>query len=501
MYKLGFDNEKYLNQQFEHILERVNQYDGKLYLEFGGKLMYDFHAARVLPGYDPNVKIKLLARLKDQADIILCIYAGDIERKKMRVDFGITYDIEVLKLIDDLKRWGLNVAGVVITRYENQPAATQFKNKLERRGIKTYTHGYTVGYPTDINKVVSPEGYGANPYIETTKKLVIVTAPGPGSGKLATCLNQLYHDSVNGKKSGYSKFETFPIWNVPLNHPVNIAYESATADLKDINVIDPFHLEAYGETTVNYNRDVDSFPLLKRILEKITGEPSIYKSPTDMGVNMVGYGIVDDEVVRNASNQEIIRRCFVYECEYMKGLVDKETVERAELIMENLGLTKEDRPVVVPAREAAKKCKPNNSGISSCGSAIMLKDGEIITGRHSDIMNSTSSVLLNAIKHMAGIPDNIYLLTPDVIDSMISLKKRMNQNFLSLNLQETLIALSISATTNHTAKLALDKLEDLKDCELHCTHMLVDGDEAEIRKLGINMTSDPLFLSNYLYMK
>jgi uncharacterized protein (UPF0371 family) len=501
MYRQGFDNDKYLNQQFENILERVNEYDGKLYLEFGGKLMYDFHAARVLPGYDPNVKVKLLSRLKNEADIILAIYAGDIERKKMRADFGITYDMECLKLIDDFKRWELNVAGVVITRYEGQPAATQFKNKLERRGIKTYTHGFTQGYPTDINKVVSEEGYGANAYIETENKLVIVTAPGPGSGKLATCLNQLYHDSVQGKKSGYAKFETFPIWNVPLNHPVNIAYESATADLKDFNVIDPFHLEAYDKTTVNYNRDVDSFPLLKRILEKITGEESVYKSPTDMGVNMVGYGIVDDDAVRSASQQEIIRRCFVYECEYMKGLVDKETVERAELIMENLGLAKEDRMVVTPAREAAKDCKHGREDIISCGAAIMLKDGTMITGKNSEIMNATSSVVLNAIKHMANIPDNIHLLTPSIIESIISLKKRLKENFEALSLQETLIALSISATTNHTAKVALETLEQLAGCELHCTHMLLPGDESEIRKIGISMTSDPLFPSNDLYMK
>jgi len=501
MYKQGFDNEKYLNQQFESILERVKDYDGKLYLEFGGKLMYDFHAARVLPGYDPNVKVKLLSRLKDEADIILAIYAGDIERKKMRADFGITYDMECLKLIDDFKRWELNVAGVVITRYEGQPAATQFKNKLERRGIKTYTHGYTQGYPTDINKVVSEEGYGANPYIETSNKLVIVTAPGPGSGKLATCLNQLYHDSVRGEKSGYAKFETFPIWNVPLNHPVNIAYESATADLRDFNVIDPFHMEAYNKTTVNYNRDVDSFPLLKRILEKITGEESVYKSPTDMGVNMVGYGIIDDDAVRYASNQEIIRRCFVYECEYMKGLVDKETVERAELIMENLGLKKEDRPVVTPAREAAKECDHKNDEIVACGAAIMLKDGTMITGKNSDIMNATSSVVLNAIKHMANIPDNIHLLTPSVIESIISLKTRLKENFVRLSLQETLIALSISATTNHTAKVALETMEQLAGCELHCTHMLIPGDESEARKIGISLTSDPVFPSNDLFMK
>jgi len=344
--RIGFDSERYLEEQSAAILERVGKFDGALYLEFGGKLIYDYHAARVLPGFDPNVKMRLLQKLKDKADIILCIYAGDIERKKVRADFGITYDADAMKLIDDIREWGLEVRAVVVTRYDNQPSAKLFKTKLERRGVKVYTHAATKGYPTDVDLIVSKDGYGANAYIETHNPLVVVTGPGPGSGKLATCLSQLYHDYMKGKRSGYAKFETFPIWNLPLKHPVNVAYESATADIRDYNEIDPFHLEAYGKTAVNYNRDVAAFPLLKRILEKITGAESIYKSPTDMGVNRAGFGIIDDEALRLAAKQEVIRRYFRYSCEYVVGLVDKETVQRAELIMKGLDMKPEDRPVV-----------------------------------------------------------------------------------------------------------------------------------------------------------
>ena len=333
--KTCFDNEKYLKEQTSEILERVKMFNNKLYLEFGGKLLYDYHAARVLPGYDPNIKMRLLTELKDKADIVLCIYAGDIERKKIRADFGITYDADALKLIDDLRNWGVNVLGVNITRFENQPAATLFKNKLERRGIKVYTHSYTRGYPTDVELIVSDEGYGANEYIETEKPLVIVTGPGPGSSKLATCLSQLYHDYRRGIKSGYAKFETFPIWNLPLKHPLNVAYEAATADIKDFNLIDPFHLDAYGQIVVNYNRDVEVFPVLKRILEKITGGESFYKSPTDMGVNRAGFAITGDEGTKEAAMQEIIRRYFRYRCEYAMGFADKDTVQRVELFIED----------------------------------------------------------------------------------------------------------------------------------------------------------------------
>src|SRR5512137_3110725 len=357
----AFDNERYLVEQTQAILERVDRFGTKLYLEFGGKLLYDYHAARVLPGFDPNVKMRLLQQLKDRAEIILCIYAGDIERRKVRADFGITYDSDALKLIDDLRRWNIQVSAVVITRYDEQPAARVFKNKLERQGIRVYTHGFTAGYPTDVDTIVSARGYGANTVIPTTKRLVVVTAPGPGSGKLATCLSQLYHEHLAGRTVGYAKFETFPIWNLPLKHPVNIAYESATADLRDFNLVDPFHLEAYGQTAVNYNQDVEIFPVLRRILERILGKAP-YQSPTDMGVNRAGFGIIDDEAVREASRQEIIRRYFRYSCEYALGLTNKETVQRAELLMDELSLRPEHRIVVEPARNAALEAKEKGKG-------------------------------------------------------------------------------------------------------------------------------------------
>jgi uncharacterized protein (UPF0371 family) len=500
--KIGFDNEKYLAEQTAAILERVARFDDKLYLEFGGKLIFDYHASRVLPGFDPNVKMRLLQRLKDKADIVLCIYAGDIERKKVRADFGITYDADAMKLIDDLRDWGLDVAAVVITRYDRQPAAAQFKNKLQRRGIKVYTHPATKGYPTDVDLIVSKDGYGANEYIETKNRLVVVTGPGPGSGKLATCLLQLYHDHVRSRRSGYAKFETFPIWNLPLKHPVNAAYEAATADLRDYNAIDPFHLEAYGVTAVNYNRDIDAFPLLRRILEKITGAEALYKSPTDMGVNRAGFGIIDDEVVRAAARQEVIRRYFRYRCEYAMGLADKETADRAELIMKDLGVGPEDRPVVKAAREAAKECerkKKGNDGIY-CGAAIELNDGTIVTGKNSPLMHAASALVLNAIKKLAGVPDRIHLLSPSLTNSIGHLKTDiMKKKSMSLDLEETLIALSISATTNPTAEAAMEKLVELSGCEAHTTHMPTPGDEAGLRRLGVNLTSDPEFSTKSLF--
>ncbi|MFO7618264.1 MAG: DUF1846 family protein, partial [Thermoplasmata archaeon] len=379
----GFDNEKYLREQTEAIMKRVGDAERKLYLEFGGKIIFDYHASRVLPGFDPNVKMQLLHKLKDNADIILCIYAGDIERRKVRADFGITYDADAMKLIDDLREWGIEITGVVITRFQDQPAVNIFKNKLERRDITVYTHTHTKGYPSNVDLIVSDEGYGANAYIETSKPLVIVTGPGPGSGKLATCLSQLYHDYRNGMSSGYSKFETFPIWNLPLNHPVNVAYEAATADIGDFNMIDPYHLKAYGKETVNYNRDVEVFPVVKSILEKIMEAESPYKSPTDMGVNMAGFGIIDDDIVREAAKQEVIRRAFRYNCEYMKGFVNKATVKLSEHLMEQLGVGYENRKVVVPARNAAEEAKAR-SGPSSetcSGAAIMLRLGRRSAGR------------------------------------------------------------------------------------------------------------------------
>ncbi|HRS90032.1 MAG TPA: DUF1846 domain-containing protein [Smithellaceae bacterium] len=499
----GFDNEKYIQEQTSEILQRVKRFNNKLYLEFGGKLLYDYHASRVLPGYDPNVKMRLIKELKDRADILLCIYAGDIERKKIRADFGITYDSDAMKLIDDLRAWNINVMGVVITRFDNQPSAILFKNKLERRGIKVFTHSFTKGYPTNVDMIVSDEGYGVNEYIRTEKPLVIITGPGPGSGKLATCLSQLYHDYKRGISSGYAKFETFPIWNLPLKHPVNVAYEAATADIRDFNQIDPFHLEAYGKAYVNYNRDVEVFPVLKRILEKITGKPSFYKSPTDMGVNRAGFAIIDDDLTKEAAKQEIIRRYFRYRCEYAMGFTDAETVQRVELFLNDFNLIPEDRTVVRPAREAAKQAMEldkGNEGIY-CGAAIELKDGTIITGNNSPLMHAASSVIIHALKHLADIPDKIKLLSANITDSIRKLKTEiLEETNVSLDVEEALIALSISATTNPAAELALEKLRDLQNCEIHMTHIPTPGDEAGLRRMGVNLTTDPVFSTNNLFI-
>jgi len=500
--RVGFDNERYLKEQSAAILERVAKFDNKLYLEFGGKLLFDLHAARVLPGFDPNVKMRLLQKLKDKADILLCIYAGDIERKKVRADFGITYDVDALKLIDDLADWDIEVLAVVITRFSDQPAARIFKNRLERRGIRVYTHAYTKGYPTDVDTIVSDQGYGANQCIETRKPLVVVTGPGPGSGKLATCLSQLYHDHKAGVHSGYAKFETFPIWNIPLKHPVNVAYEAATADIRDFNLIDPFHLEAYGVTAINYNRDVEVFPVLRRILERITGGKPMYQSPTDMGVNRAGFAITDDAAVRDAASQEIIRRFFRYSCEYAMGLTDHETVQRVELLMDELNVQPTSRRVVEPARKAAAEAQSTGKGNKGifCGAAIELPDGEILAGKNSPLMHATSALVLNAIKHLAGIPDRIHLLSPNIIESIASLKETvLNARTVSLNLDEALIALSIGAATNPTAQLAMEKLKGLQGCEVHLTHIPTPGDEAGLKRLGVNLTSEPNFSSKNLF--
>ncbi|MBW2593767.1 MAG: DUF1846 domain-containing protein [Deltaproteobacteria bacterium] len=500
----GFDNEKYIADQTEAILKRVQRFDNKLYLEFGGKLLFDYHASRVLPGYAPNVKMRLLQKLKDKADILLCIYAGDIERKKIRADFGITYDSDALKLIDDLRGWDINVLGVVITRFENQPAAILFKNKLERRGIRVYTHSYTKGYPTDVNLIVSKDGYGANSYIETKNPLVIITGPGPGSGKLATCLSQMYHDYKNGIISGYAKFETFPIWNIPLKDPVNVAYEAATADIRDFNLIDPFHLEAYDQKAINYNRDVEIFPVLKRILEKITGKESFYKSPTDMGVNQAGFAITDTAITDEAAKQELVRRYFRYRCEYVMGFADKETVERVYLFMRNFNLKADYRNVVEPARKVALAIQEQNGkgddGIY-CGAAIELPDGKIVTGTNSPMLHAASSVVLHAVKHLAGIPDKIKLLTPAITDSVRKMKMDiLNEKSVSLDLNETLISLSNGAAANPAAHLALEKLKALRNCEVHTTHIPSPGDEAGLRRLGVNLTSDPNFVGSNLFI-
>jgi uncharacterized protein (UPF0371 family) len=501
--KAAFDNEKYIREQTSEILERVKGFQNKLYLEFGGKLLYDYHAARVLPGYDPNIKMRLLQALKEKADLLLCIYAGDIERKKMRADFGITYDSDALKLIDDLRSWGISVLGIVITRFEDQPAARQFKNKLERRGIRVYTHKYTKGYPTDVDLIVSDEGYGQNEYIETDKPLVIVTGPGPGSGKLATSLSQIYHDYKRGTCSGYAKFETFPVWDLPLRHPVNVAYEAATADIGDFNMIDPFHLEAYNQKAVNYNRDVEVFPVLKRIMEKIMGGDSFYRSPTDMGVNRAGSAITDNGITEEAAKQELIRRYFRYRCEYAMGLTDQETVQRVELLMKDFGLGVEYRRVVDPARQAALQAQEREKGNEGiyCGAAIALRNDTIVTGNNSPHLHAASSLILHAIKHLAGIPDKIKLLPSNIIESVRNLKTQiLDEKTLSLDLLEALIALSISSTTNPAAQLAMEKLDELRGCEVHMTHIPTPGDEAGLRRLGVNLTSEPNFSTKELFI-
>jgi len=500
----GFDNDLYLAQQAASIAERVGRFHNKLYLEFGGKLLYDFHASRVLPGFDPNVKMRLLQRLAGDAEVILCIYAGDIERRKIRADFGITYDSDALKLIDDLGEWGIKVSAVVISRYgEELSAARAFKSRLERRGMAVYTHGFTKGYPTDVEAIVSDDGYGANPYIPTTKPIVVVTGPGPGSGKLATCLSQMYHDHKRGVQSGYAKFETFPVWDLPLKHEVNVAYESATADLKDVNLIDHFHLEAYNERTVNYNRDIEAFPVVRRILEKITGRESPYKSPTDMSVNQVSRGIIDDSIVREAAGQEILRRYFRHACEYVMGVIEKEALHRVELLVHDVGAKPEDRRVVLPARAAAERARARGKGNEGvfCGAAVELADGRVITGCNSPLMHAASSLVLNAAKELAGIPDEMHLLPPNITESIGRLKSEiLHDKKVSLDLDETLIALGISAIANPAADLALKKLKELKNCEVHITHIPTPGDEAGLRKLGVNLTSDPDFSTKSLFV-
>lgn len=498
----GFDSEKYLKEQTAAILERVQRFNQKLYLEFGGKILYDYHASRVLPGFDPNVKMRLLQILKDKIDVILCIHAGAIERKKVRADFGITYDVDALKTIDDFRDWGIDIKAVVITRYEKQAPVKLFKNKLELRGIKVYLHYPIKGYPSDVDLIVSDLGYGVNPYIETGKPIVVVTGPGPGSGKLATCLCNMYHDYKKGIKAGYAKFETFPIWDLPVDHMVNLAYEAATVDLEDRVLIDEHHLKAYNIKTVNYNRDIEAFHLLKRIIEKITGGETMYQSPTDMGVNRASTGIVDNDVIREASYQEIIRRYFRCAVEYAMGLVEKETLDRINLIMEKAGAKVTDRRVVIPAREAAREAErrgKGNDGIFS-GAAIELHDGTIITGKNSALLQASSSLILNAAKHLAGLPDKLYLLPENIIDSVTHLKKNiLDGKMVSLDVDETLIVLGISALSNPAAKMALENLKLLRNCEVHLTHIPTPGDEAGWRKLKVNLTCDPEYSGKNLF--
>ncbi len=499
--KIGFSAEKYIEEQSKYIRERISHASGeRLYLEFGGKLVHDKHAARVLPGFDENAKVKLLQRLKDEAEIIICIYAGDITTSKTRHDFGITYDLEVLRLIDNFRRYDLQINSVVVTRYEDAPAVNMFINKLERRGIRTYKHFFTKGYPTDVDTIVSDEGYGANSYIEVTKPLVVVTGPGGGSGKLATCLSQLYHDYRRGIRANYAKFETFPIWNLPLKHPVNIAYEAATADLKDVNQIDSYHLEAYGVPAVNYNRDMEVFPVVRRIIEKITGE-ALYQSPTDMGVNRAGFGITDDEVCREAACQEIIRRYLIAEVDYKKGKISESSLERSELLMREVGMDVEDRPVVLPARKYAEQKRECDSRYENVVvMAMEMPDGKIITGRSSRRMVAAAAVLLNSIKYLAGLPDGMLLITKQVFDAMQKMKDEvLRSDRSSLTCEEVLIALTVSGTQNPAAEYAARKLAELRGCKAHCTAILSDQDEQVLQSLGIDVTCDPEYVTTNLY--
>lgn len=506
MLKKGFDGEKYLAEQSAAILKRAEKFGDKLYLEFGGKLICDFHAARVLPGFDPDAKIKLLQRLKDKVDIVICIHAGAIEEKKIRADFGLSYDVDTMRTIDDLRNWGLDVKAVVVTRYRDQPAVKGFIKRLSRRGIKVYTHRPIAGYPADVQAVVSADGFGLNDYIETDRPIVVVTGPGPNSGKMGTCLSQVYHEFQRGIKAGYAKFETFPVWNLPLNHPVNVAYEAATADLGDVNMVDPFHLDARKETVVNYNRDVEIFPVVRQICARIMEPEQLYVSPTDMGVNRIGFAIVDDEAVRQAACQEIIRRYFRAMRDYAEGEVDACVPERIKALMAAQNLKETDRKVVVPAREAAQAAAAHAEKYGHdnvfCGAALELPDGTIITGKNSPLLHAASSCIINAIKHLAGLPEDLHLLSRQVIESVGKLKQEVfSEKQISLALSETLTALSVSTPSNPAAGLALEQLDKLRGCEMHISHIPPSGDETGLRKLGINLTSEPVFTSRNLFME
>ena len=492
MNTIGFDNEKYITTQSQLILERVNKFGGKLYLEFGGKLFDDYHASRVLPGFKPDSKVNMLLQIKDEAEIIIAINAADIEKNKVRGDLGITYDLDVLRLIDSFVGIGLYVGSVVLTQYRSQPAADAFQKRLQNLGIKVYRHYPIEGYPSNVSLIVSDEGYGKNEYIETKNPIVVITAPGPGSGKMATCLSQLYHEHKRGIKSGYAKFETFPIWNFPIKHSVNLAYEAATADLNDVNMIDPFHLEAYGETTVNYNRDVEIFPVLNAMFERIWGY-SPYKSPTDMGVNMVGKCIIDDKACVSASNQEIIRRYYNALCEKRKGLVDTDIIYKLELLMNQAGITSKNRPVIAACCEKAKQTE-------NPAASIMLKDGRIVTGKTSCLLGASSSMLLNALKTLADIPDEIHLIPPIVIEPIQKLKtKHLANKNPRLHTDEVLVALSIAAATDKNAELAISQLQKLRGCEAHSSVILSQVDDTIFKKIGVNMTCEPEYQSQKLY--
>ena len=492
MNRLGFDNDKYLQMQSALIRERIDKFGGKLYLEFGGKLFDDYHASRVLPGFAPDSKVRMLMEMRDEAEIIIAISADDIERSKRRGDLGITYDDDTLRLIDAFQGCGLYVGSVVITHYRGQTAAEKFQHRLEMLGIRVYRHYIIPDYPSDIARIVSDDGFGRNDYIETTRSLIVVTAPGPGSGKMATCLSQLYHEHKRGIQAGYAKYETFPIWNLPLRHPVNLAYEAATADLNDVNMIDPFHLEAYGVTTVNYNRDVEIFPVLKTMFERISGT-SPYQSPTDMGVNMAGYCIIDDEAVCQASKEEILRRFYDEQCRHRRGRTDGTAVYKIELLMKQLGLTPLSRAVVSPALAVADRT-------GDPAAAMEMPDGTILTGKTSELLGCSSALLLNALKYLGGIPDEVQLISPSVIEPVQDLKVNVlgNKN-PRLHIDELLVALSICAVTDPNARRAVQQLQKLRGCEAHTTVILSEGDEDSFRRLGVRLTSEPKYQTSKLY--
>ena len=484
--KTGYDNEKYIRTQSAHIRERIAKFGGKLYLEFGGKLYDDYHASRVLPGFQPDSKLQMLLQLKGQVEMVIAINADDIEKSKVRGDLGITYDRDVIRLIQVFRELGLYVSSVVLTMYKDLPVVQAFQSRLEGLGVRVYHHFDIPGYPSNIAHIVSDQGYGKNDYIETTRELVVVTAPGPGSGKLATCLSQLYHEHKRGIQAGYAKFETFPIWNLPLNHPVNLAYEAATADLNDVNMIDPFHLEAYGKTTVNYNRDVEAFPVLVAMFEKILGKCP-YKSPTDMGVNMVGNCITDDAVVCEASRQEIVRRYYTALCDQKRGKATESQIMKLELLMKKAGVTPEDRPVVAAALERAEETgKP--------AAAMELPDGRILTGKTSNLLGACAALLLNTLKALAGLEDGVHLIAPEVINPIQHLKvDHLGNRNPRLHTDEVLIALSICAATDPRAEAAMEQLDKLRGCEVHSSVILSEVDEQVFKRLGANLTCEPRF--------
>ncbi len=484
--KIGYDNDLYIRTQSEHIRQRIGQFGGKLYLEFGGKLYDDYHAARVLPGFQPDSKLRMLLNIKEQVEIVIAINAADIEKNKVRGDLGITYDRDVIRLIGIFRGLGLYVSSVVLTCFNEQSLAKAFQARLEGMGVRVYHHYAIEGYPANISHIVSDGGYGRNEFIETTRELVVVTAPGPGSGKLATCLSQLYHEHKRGVQAGYAKFETFPIWNLPLNHPVNLAYEAATADLNDVNMIDPFHLEAYGQTTVNYNRDVEAFPVLVAIFEKLLGYCP-YKSPTDMGVNMVGNCITDDEVTRHASCQEILRRYYTALCDQKQGKADDTQILKLELLMKKAGVSAQERRVVAPALEKAEA-----TGLPAA--AMELPDGRIITGKTSSLLGASAALLLNALKELAGVDDAVHLISPAVIEPIQHLKvDHLGNRNPRLHTDEVLLALSISAATDPTAEKAMEQLHQLRGCEVHSSVILSPVDEKTFKRLGINLTCQPQY--------